>query len=100
MHLKLMYFRPSTVMNTPLGRALDIVDDEGIAVWKANVEETIEEGDPAGEYAHTIGAWHGLSAPGDVTVRLFSAIPLLHEMSLRKRFLLLLYCECRVLPCT
>lgn len=56
-------------MNTPLGRALDIVDDEGTAVWKADVEEKIEEGDPASEYAHTIGAWHGLSAGGDVTVR-------------------------------
>lgn len=57
-------------MNTPLGRALDIVDGEGVAVWKANVEEPILKGDPVGEYAHTIGAWYGLSAPGDVTVRL------------------------------
>lgn len=56
-------------MNTPLGRALDIVDDDGVAVWKANTEEPAEEGDPAGEHAHDIGAWHGLSAPGDVTVR-------------------------------
>lgn len=55
-------------MDTPLDRALDIVDDDGAAVWRANVEETIEDGDPAGKYAHEIGAWHGLSAAGDVTV--------------------------------
>jgi N-acetylated-alpha-linked acidic dipeptidase len=63
-------------MNTPLDRALDIVNNEGVTVWKADIEETIEEGDPAGEYAHTIGAWHGLSAPGDVTVRLAHSIRL------------------------
>lgn len=80
-------------MNTPLGRALDIVDDEGVAVWKANVEETVEEGDPAGEYAHTIGAWHGLSAPGDVTVRFFCDIRL-------RRCPLPSYAKFRVLPCT
>lgn len=56
-------------MNTPLGRALDILDDQGVAIWKANVEETEEAGDPAGEYARTIGAWHGLSKGGDVIVR-------------------------------
>lgn len=65
----------TAVMNTPLGRALDIVDDEGVAIWKADVEEKIEEGDPASQYAHTIGAWHGLSAGGDVTVStLFDSI--------------------------
>ena len=59
-------------MNTPIasGRALNILDDDGEAIWKADTEETVEAGDPAGEYAHTIGAWHGLSKGGDVTVSL------------------------------
>ncbi len=55
-------------MNVPLGRALDILDENGTPVWKANVEEVEDLTDPAGEYARTIGAWHGLSHGGDVSV--------------------------------
>ncbi|KAF9521022.1 hypothetical protein BS47DRAFT_1374558 [Hydnum rufescens UP504] len=53
------------VLNTPLGRALDIIGDDDQVIWKANLEESEEDGDPAGEYARTIGAWHGLSKEGE-----------------------------------
>ena len=56
------------VLDTPLDRHLQILADDGSVVWNADVEETNESGDPAGEYARTIGAWHGLSKSGDVTV--------------------------------
>ncbi|KAF8309393.1 Zn-dependent exopeptidase [Clavulina sp. PMI_390] len=67
-------FRPSAwidkyypVMNTPLELALEIVDDEGAVVWKANVDETPLEGDPASEHTFEIKTFHGFSASGDVT---------------------------------
>jgi N-acetylated-alpha-linked acidic dipeptidase len=60
-------------MNTPVSRALEIIDENGDAVWKADTEETIEEGDPSGEYAHAVGAWHGLSKGGEAIVS-FSAL--------------------------
>ena len=63
------------VMNTPLGHALDILDDNGQAIWKANLEETEEDGDPAGKYARAVGAWHGLSKEGDVTVSIAALNP-------------------------
>jgi len=52
-------------MDRPLDRALEIVDDQGVIVWKANVEEPNEPSDSAGDY----GVWHGFSASGSVTVR-------------------------------
>lgn len=57
------------IMNLPLERELQILNDDGTPAWNADVEEMAIEGDPAGKYAKTIGAWHGLSKGGDVTVR-------------------------------
>jgi hypothetical protein len=57
------------VLDTPLGRALDIVGDDDQVIWKASLEESEEDGDPAGEHARTIGAWHGLSKEGEAIVR-------------------------------
>ncbi len=57
------------VLNTPLERELQILQEDGSVAWNADVEEQEFGGDPAGKYAKTIGAWHGLSAAGDVKVR-------------------------------
>lgn len=56
-------------MNTPLERELQILGDDNKPIWSANVEEDELKEDPAGQYARTIGAWHGLSKEGDVKVR-------------------------------
>ncbi|KAF8342316.1 uncharacterized protein EI90DRAFT_2988837 [Cantharellus anzutake] len=61
------------VLNTPLGRALDILGDDGTPVWMANVEEVEDLEDPAGGYARAVGAWHGLSKDGDVSGKLIYA---------------------------
>ncbi|KAG8987149.1 hypothetical protein FRB94_002576 [Tulasnella sp. JGI-2019a] len=58
------------VMNTPLERHLQIIDEDGGVAWDADVEEEEVKDDPAGEYAKTIGAWHGLSKGGDVKGKL------------------------------
>ncbi|KAG8860116.1 hypothetical protein FRB96_004139 [Tulasnella sp. 330] len=58
------------VMNTPLERHLQIINEDGSVAWGADVEEEEVEGDPAGEHAKTIGAWHGLSKGGDVKGKL------------------------------
>ncbi|KAF8307013.1 hypothetical protein DL93DRAFT_2101420 [Clavulina sp. PMI_390] len=55
------------VMNTPLDRALEVVDDDDGVIWKADVDETPDPKDPASEHTFEVGAWHGLSAAGDVT---------------------------------
>lgn len=62
------------VMNTPLDRHLQIIEDDGSVAWDADVEEEEVEGDPAGEHAKTIGAWHGLSKGGDVKVSVMSTL--------------------------
>lgn len=59
------------IMNTPLERHLQVLDDDDSIMFDADVEEEEVEGDPAGKYAKTIGAWHGLSKGGDVKVRVF-----------------------------
>ncbi|KAJ7579088.1 Zn-dependent exopeptidase [Mycena floridula] len=62
------------VMNTPLDRALQAVDDEGKVVWEADLEEHADDLDPlAGKYSDAVPAYHGLSAAGDVTGKLIYA---------------------------
>lgn len=62
------------VLNTPLDRSLEILDDNGQPVWKANLEEVIDETDEdAHKYADAIPAFHGLSADGEVEGRLIYA---------------------------
>jgi N-acetylated-alpha-linked acidic dipeptidase len=62
------------VLNTPLNRSLEILGDDGIAVWKADLEEAADELDSdAHEYAKSVGAWHGLSCDGEAEGRLIYA---------------------------
>jgi N-acetylated-alpha-linked acidic dipeptidase len=62
------------ILNTPLDRSLEILGDDGKAVWRANLEEVVDEADPeAYKYADAIPAFHGLSANGDVEGKLVYA---------------------------
>lgn len=56
------------VMNTPLDRSLEILDDDGTVAWKADLEEVTENIlDPeAGKYATAVPTFHGLSRGGEV----------------------------------
>lgn len=56
------------ILNTALERELQIIGDDGTVAWNADVEEVGDVADPAGRFAKTVGAWHGLSKAGDVTV--------------------------------
>ncbi|CAE6386040.1 unnamed protein product [Rhizoctonia solani] len=58
------------LLNFPDQRKLEILNKDGTPFWSANVEETPAEGDPAGQWYNTIGAWHGLSKGGDVQGKL------------------------------
>ncbi|CUA76771.1 Glutamate carboxypeptidase 2 [Rhizoctonia solani] len=58
------------LLNLPDQRNLEILNEDGSPFWSANVEETPAEGDPAGQWYDTIGAWHGLSKGGDVQGKL------------------------------
>lgn len=53
------------VMNTPLDRTLQILDDDGSSLWDADL---VEDGDPldpeAAKYKDYIPTWHGLSRNG------------------------------------
>lgn len=62
------------LLNTPAERRLEILNPEGTPFWSANVEEKPAEGDPAGHWYDTVGAWHGLSKGGDVQVRIWLAV--------------------------
>lgn len=62
------------VLNTPLDRSLEILEDDGTAVWRADLEEVGDELDgDAYEYAKSVGAWHGLSYDGVAEGRLIYA---------------------------
>lgn len=62
------------VMNTPLDHSLEIVDDEGNAVWTAALEEVADDTDPeAGKYYDAVTTWHGLSRGGSATGKLVYA---------------------------
>ncbi|KAG8908851.1 hypothetical protein FRB99_003091, partial [Tulasnella sp. 403] len=58
------------ILNTPLERELQVIGNDGKVIWNADVEEVEVEGDEAGKFAKTIGAWHGLSKAGDVMGKL------------------------------
>lgn len=56
------------LMNTPLDRTLQALDDDGNIVWEADLEEHADDTDPeAGKYSNAVPTFHGLSAAGDVT---------------------------------
>jgi N-acetylated-alpha-linked acidic dipeptidase len=62
------------VLNLPLDRSLEIIDDDGTSVFSADL---VEDGDPrdpeAAKYRDYIPTWHGLSSSGDVTGHLVYA---------------------------
>jgi N-acetylated-alpha-linked acidic dipeptidase len=56
------------VMNTPVGQALQILDDDGLVAWEFDLKEHGDEGDPdAAKYANAVPTFHGYSVSGDVT---------------------------------
>ncbi|PCH41196.1 Zn-dependent exopeptidase [Wolfiporia cocos MD-104 SS10] len=62
------------VMNTPLERKLEILDDDGNAIWTADLEEVADETDPeAGKYSDAVPTFHGLSRDGEAKGKLVYA---------------------------
>ncbi|KAF7798379.1 hypothetical protein EIP86_009600 [Pleurotus ostreatoroseus] len=62
------------VMNTPLNHSVEIIGDDGLAVWSAQLEEVADFTDPeAGRYADAVQAFHGLSKSGEVKGKLVYA---------------------------
>ncbi|KAF7301895.1 Zn-dependent exopeptidase [Mycena indigotica] len=62
------------VMNTPLDRALQVINANGEVVWDAELEEVADDTDPeAGKYYTAVPTFHGLSAAGDVQGKLVYA---------------------------
>lgn len=56
------------VMDTPLDRSVEILDEQGNAVWTADLVEDGDPGDPeAAKYRDYVPTWHGLSRDGDVS---------------------------------
>ncbi|KAJ7068529.1 hypothetical protein C8F01DRAFT_613374 [Mycena amicta] len=56
------------VMNTPLDRALQVINKDGEVVWNAELEEVV-----GGKYYTDVPTFHGLSAAGDVQGKLVYA---------------------------
>ncbi|KAJ6628907.1 hypothetical protein B0H10DRAFT_1940270 [Mycena sp. CBHHK59/15] len=55
------------VMNTPLDRSLQALDEDGKVIWEAALEEVADDTDPeAGKYFDAVPTFHGLSPSGDV----------------------------------
>ncbi|KAK0475812.1 Zn-dependent exopeptidase [Armillaria novae-zelandiae] len=62
------------VMNTPLDRVVQALDQDGNVVWDADLTEHTDDTDPeAGEYYDFVPTFHGLSKGGDVTGKLVYA---------------------------
>ena len=62
------------VMNTPLERSLQILDEHGDVAWDADLAEDGDPADPeAAKYRDHVPAFHGYSADGDVQGQLIYA---------------------------
>ncbi|KAI0720289.1 Zn-dependent exopeptidase [Cerioporus squamosus] len=62
------------VMNTPLDHSIEILDEDGNAVWTAELEEVADNTDPeAGKYYDAVTTWHGLSRGGSAKGKLVYA---------------------------
>ncbi|KAK0495781.1 hypothetical protein EDD18DRAFT_1309958 [Armillaria luteobubalina] len=62
------------VMNTPLDRVVQALDQDGNVIWDADLTEHTDDTDPeAGEYYDFVPTFHGLSKGGDVTGKLVYA---------------------------
>ncbi|EKM79985.1 hypothetical protein AGABI1DRAFT_72743 [Agaricus bisporus var. burnettii JB137-S8] len=56
------------VMNTPLERALQILNDDGTIAWEADLKEHGDDRDPdAAKFEDAVPTFHGYSVSGDVT---------------------------------
>ena len=54
------------LLNTPLERSLELLDNHGRPIWTANLEEIADERDPeAAKYATAVPTFHGLSKDGE-----------------------------------
>lgn len=61
-------------MNTPLDRAVEILDN-GLPVWEANLVEEVDPLDPdAHKYQDAVPTWHGLSHNGSAVGHLVCAL--------------------------
>ncbi|KAF9269786.1 Zn-dependent exopeptidase [Marasmius fiardii PR-910] len=55
------------VLNTPLERNLQALNEQGEVVWEADLDENPDKTDPdAHRYANAVPTFHGLSGAGDV----------------------------------
>jgi len=71
------------IMNTPLDRAVQIIDKNGTLIWEANLVEFSDDEDPeAGKYYDAVPTFHGLSRGGDVTGKLVDGNYCTHEVLL------------------
>lgn len=62
------------VMNTPLDRGVEILDENGKSVWTAQLEEFSDETDPeAAKYYTAVPAFHGFSKDGEAEGQLIDA---------------------------
>lgn len=62
------------ILDTPLDRHLEILDEDGNVAWKANLEEVVDQTDKdAHKYFDTVPTWHGLSKDGNVMGQLVYA---------------------------
>lgn len=65
------------VMNTPLERNLQALDDDGNVIWEADLEEHAEAADPeAHKYSNAVPAFHGLSKGADVSGKVYTIFEL------------------------
>lgn len=61
-------------MNTPLNRSVQVLGDDGKAIWEADLVEHTDDADPeAHQYADAVPTFHGLSSAGDVSGKLVYA---------------------------
>jgi N-acetylated-alpha-linked acidic dipeptidase len=62
------------ILNSPLDHSLEILGDDGTAVWSAELEEVADETDPyAFESANAVPTWHGISRGGQAEGKLIYA---------------------------
>jgi N-acetylated-alpha-linked acidic dipeptidase len=62
------------ILNSPLDHSLEILGDDGKAVWSAELEEVADETDPyAFESANAVPTWHGISRGGQAEGKLIYA---------------------------
>ncbi|KAI0321954.1 Zn-dependent exopeptidase [Amylostereum chailletii] len=62
------------VLNTPVNKSLQILEEDGTIAWNAELEEVSDGTDEeATKYSEAVPTWHGLSCDGEVEGRLINA---------------------------